>query len=63
MSSRISKARIYVMQTISQARRFIYTLGLPVAGAAVNRLLKPESLVPTIVRVSYSFLLHIFTDI
>jgi hypothetical protein len=63
MNSRISKARVYAMQTIIHARRFIYSLGLPVAGAAVNRLLQAESLVPTVVCLSYAFILCILTKV
>lgn len=47
---RLTKARQYVGDIIRSARRFIYTLGLNVNGAAVERLLFEHSLVPTRVR-------------
>jgi hypothetical protein len=36
--------------TISRARSFVYEKGFMVNSIAVDRLLKPESLVPTVVR-------------
>jgi len=50
--NRLSKARQYVGDLIKSARRFIYTLGLKVNGAAVERLLFEHSWVPTQVSIS-----------
>jgi hypothetical protein len=50
MKNRLSRARSYVGGLITQARDFIYKLGLNVAGAAVERLLAEHSWVPTAVR-------------
>jgi hypothetical protein len=47
--NRITKARTYVGDLIRNSRRFIYNLGYNVTSAAVERLLKPHSLVPTLV--------------
>ncbi|KAF7973280.1 hypothetical protein HWV62_15647 [Athelia sp. TMB] len=47
---RVTKKRVddeHMRRTISTSRSFIYEQDLPVNGAAVERLLKPESLVPT----------------
>ena len=54
--NRLSKARQYIGNVIQSARRFIYTLGLNVHGAAVERLLFEQSLVPT--RVSTFIYTH-----
>jgi hypothetical protein len=48
---RITKARTYLSDVIRTARRFIYDLGFNIDSAAVERVLKPQSLVPTLVRV------------
>src|SRR5258707_4906760 len=45
--TRIEKARKYLADTVNEARKAIYILGLPIGGAAVERLLKPTSSVPT----------------
>ena len=47
MKTRIEKARKYLVDAVNEARKAIYTLGLPIGGAAVERLLKPTSSVPT----------------
>jgi hypothetical protein len=47
--SRLSRARRYLGDVIHNARKFIYELGLNVAGAAVERLLSAQSWVPTVV--------------
>jgi AraC-like DNA-binding protein len=49
---RITKARTYLKDVIHTARRFIYDLGFNIDSAAVERVLKPQSLVPTQVRAS-----------
>jgi hypothetical protein len=60
MNHRIQKARSYLWDIVRRARDFIYRLGLPVAGVAVERLLKPFSIVPTIVSFLYvTFILFI----
>ena len=48
--TRISKARTYAGDLVRQARDFIYRLGLGVKSAAVERVLKQDSWVPTLVR-------------
>ena len=47
MKTRIEKARRYLGDAVNEARKSIYKLGLPIGGAAVERLLKPTSSVPT----------------
>ena len=47
MKTRIEKARKYLADAVNEARKAIYTLGLPITGVAVERLLKPTSSVPT----------------
>jgi hypothetical protein len=46
---RVTRARTYIGDVIRTARRFIYDLGFNIDSAAVERLLKPNSLVPTLV--------------
>ena len=36
---------------VSMARSFIYDKALPITGVAVEEILKPRSLVPTLVRL------------
>ena len=50
---RITQARAYIGDLIASARNFIYKLGYGVGSAAVERLLKKQSWVPT--RVGASF--------
>jgi hypothetical protein len=49
MSARVSRLRQYLGDKITVARDAIYKLGLPIKGAAAERLLKEFSLVPTFV--------------
>lgn len=49
-SARLTLARTYLWAKIDEARRAIYQLGMPLKGVAVERLLKAESLLPTVVR-------------
>ena len=49
MKARISQLRTYLRNKIAAARDAIYNLGIPIKGAAVERLLKDHSLVPTLV--------------
>jgi len=49
MSARVSRVRQYLGDKITVTRDAIYKLGLPIKGAAVERLLKELSLVPTFV--------------
>jgi hypothetical protein len=49
LSQRISNPRNILHDAVQTARRFIYQLGLPINGAAVDQLLKPTSSVPTVV--------------
>ena len=48
-SFRISGIRQFLHKKVQAARDLIYRLGHPVAGAAVNRILKLTSSVPTVV--------------
>ena len=49
LAQRISNPRNILHEAVQAARRFIYQLGLPVNGPAVDRLLKSTSSVPTVV--------------
>jgi hypothetical protein len=49
MKARFSQLRSYLRKKVFSAREAIYNLGIPVKGAAVERLLKDHSLVPTLV--------------
>jgi len=49
MSARVSRVRQYLRDKITAARDAIYKLGIPIKGAAAERLLKEFSLVPTFV--------------
>jgi hypothetical protein len=53
ISARIRQARIYFGNRILLARSFIYKHGKPITGAAVERILQPQSLVPTVVSLSF----------
>ena len=50
LSARLALAQSYLRGKIFEARRAIYQLGMPLKGVAVERLLKAESLLPTVVR-------------
>lgn len=52
MKKRISRARTYLSGAIDAARKAIYTGGLYIMSAPVERLLKPFSLVPTMVCIT-----------
>lgn len=54
---RVDKARKFLINLVMHARRFIYELALPISGAAVNRLLKAVSAVPTMVSASVQVLI------
>jgi hypothetical protein len=56
LRARVTHARRYVAHLTTQARQFIYNLGKPITGVAVERLLKAKSLVPTVVCVVCSIL-------
>ena len=51
--NRISKARKYNGESVHEARRSIYELGMAINGAAVQRELKATSSVPTLVSISH----------
>jgi hypothetical protein len=51
---RVTQARAYLGDIITSARNFIYKLGFGVGSAAVKRLLKEKSWVPTRVCASYN---------
>ena len=48
---RISRARTSDLDWITRARNIIYRLGFPVRSAGIERMLKPTSLVPTLVSI------------
>ena len=52
MKARLSQLRTYFRNKVTSAREAIYNLGIPVKGAAVQRLLKEHLLVPTLVSVN-----------
>ncbi|KAI0247484.1 hypothetical protein BJV78DRAFT_1276905 [Lactifluus subvellereus] len=47
MKTRVERARKYLTHAVNEAREAIYTLGIPIGGVTVERLLKPTSSVPT----------------
>ncbi|KII83957.1 hypothetical protein PLICRDRAFT_46731 [Plicaturopsis crispa FD-325 SS-3] len=47
MRTRTAKLRGYFAEKVALAREFVYNRGIAVTGAAVERILKPFSLVPT----------------
>lgn len=47
---RVEKARIYLSDAVNNARDRIYQLGHGVSAQGVENLLKPFSLLPTVVR-------------
>jgi len=49
LKSRVNDIRVYLRQKILDARTFIYEMALPITGTAVENVLKPMSLVPTMV--------------
>jgi hypothetical protein len=57
--TRIEKAHKYLADAVNEARKAIYTLGLPIGGSAVERLLKPTSSVPTKVsnHLNYNYII------
>jgi hypothetical protein len=52
VSGRVARAYQSIKDTVIAARNTIYKLGTPIKGAAVERLLKELSLVPTVVSIS-----------
>ena len=55
LKSRIDDIRVYLRQKILDARTFIYEMALPITGVAVENILKPMSLVPTMVCRDYFY--------
>ena len=53
--SRLDSVRVYLQRKIIDARTFIYEMALPITGAAVENILKPTSLVPTMVCGDYFY--------
>lgn len=51
---RMAGARSYLMDLVSRARHFIYNVGFQPTAAGIERMLKPLSLVPTIVSHSHT---------
>lgn len=49
LKSRVNDVRMYLRWKILDARTFIYEMALPITGVAVENILKPTSLVPTMV--------------
>lgn len=62
MQNRVKNVRSYFVETIEVARRCIYTLGLGVASAAVERLIASQSWVPTMVSAMPSSLCTAFSS-
>lgn len=56
MKKRISRARIYLSNTVYTAREAVYSGAFYVMSAPIERLLKPFSLVPTVVRITPYFM-------
>lgn len=52
--------REYLSLFVLKAREIIYKKAFPIGGAAVNRLLKETSAVPTIVRIIFLALYSFF---
>lgn len=52
---RVEKARIYLSDAVKKARDFIYRLGHGVTARGVENLLKPFSLLPTVVCIFILF--------
>ena len=50
LAQQISNPHNILYDVVQTARCFIYQLGIPINGSAVDRLLKPTSSVPTVVR-------------
>jgi hypothetical protein len=50
LAQRKDNPRNILYDTVQTARNFIHQLGLPINGSAVDKLLKPTSSVPTVVR-------------
>jgi hypothetical protein len=61
MSGRLARMRQFLKDTVIAARNAIYKAGAPIKGAAVERLLKEFSLVPTLVSYFYFKLRLYFT--
>ena len=49
MKGRATRARSYLPDLVNRARDWVYHMGYLVSGAAVERILRPMSLVPTVV--------------
>lgn len=47
MKGRVTKGRKYPVDSVRKAQKVIYEDGKPIKGAAVQRLLKATSMVPT----------------
>jgi hypothetical protein len=54
LSQRMKRLRTYFTEKVTQARNAIYTCGAPIKGDLVESILKPFSLVPTVVSSIYS---------
>jgi len=55
MKARITQARYYASDIVKRAREFIYQKGYFITSAGMERMLKPLSLVPTLVSPSLLF--------
>ena len=49
----ISRARVFNMDWIARVQNLIYWLGFPVRSVGIEHMLKPASLVPTLVHVMH----------
>ena len=56
MARWVTKARIFLADLISNARRLVYNCGFSLASGQVETVLRPLSLTPTIVRDRLYFL-------
>jgi hypothetical protein len=63
MLGRLARTRQFLKDTVIAARNAIYKAGAPIKGAAVERLLKEFSLVPTLVSYFHFKLRIYFTSL
>lgn len=49
LKSRVNEIRVYLRRKLIDVRTFIYEMALPITGVAVEDILNPTSLVPTMV--------------
>jgi hypothetical protein len=54
LSQRVKQLRRYFTEKVTQARNAMFTCGAPIKGDLVESILKPFSLVPTVVSLIFS---------